>query len=131
MTLPILFLDNAIQSCQNFCMVYFSLSNLWIRRVINLVALLLISGVFLFQAARPAHAGLPANWRFVTPLPQGNDMIAAWAAAPDDLFVGGPGGVIQHWDGTHWTQMTTPTTRTISALHGLSSHDVWAVGEWH
>lgn len=128
MTLPTLFLDKAIQSCQGFWMVYSLLPNLRIRRVINFLALFFISGVFLCLATPSAQAGLPPNWRFVTPLPQGNDMIAAWAAAPDDLFVGGPGGVIQHWDGTNWIQMTTPTTKTITAMHGLSSHDVWAVG---
>jgi len=73
-------------------------------------------------------AGFPDNWRFVTPLPQGNDLNAAWAAAPDDLYVGGTGGVIQHWDGTNWTRMATPTSKTIFAIHGLSNQDVWAVG---
>jgi hypothetical protein len=75
-----------------------------------------------------AIGGLPPNWRFVTPLPQGTDFLAAWAAAPNDLYVGGHGGVIQHWDGTNWTRMPTPTTKTIYSLHGLSPRDIWAVG---
>lgn len=109
-------------------MVYSQFFVLRIRRSITIQNLFTIAAVFLFLTAHSTSAGLPSNWSFVTPLPQGNDMIAAWAAAPDDLYVGGPGGVIQHWDGTHWSQMTTPTTKTINALHGLSSHDIWAVG---
>jgi hypothetical protein len=99
-----------------------------VRGVINLLFRLTFCGSVLFLAARSTVAGLPPNWRFVTPSPQGNDMLAAWAAAPDDLYVGGHGGVIQHWDGTNWAQMVTPTNKTIYAMHGLTTRDVWAVG---
>lgn len=78
--------------------------------------------------APQARAGLATNWSFMTPSPVGTDLLAAWAAAPDDLYVGGHGGVIQHWDGAKWTLMSTPTTKTIYALHGTSTRDVWAVG---
>ena len=75
-----------------------------------------------------ACAGLPAEWRFADLLPQGNTLHAAWAAGSNDLFVGGEGGVILHWDGDKWTDMATPTHKTIYGLHGLSSKDIWAVG---
>ncbi len=68
------------------------------------------------------------GWNFVHPLPQGNHLYAAYAFAPDDLFVGGDGGTICHWDGSAWTKMETPTTKTIRAIHGLSNQDIWAVG---
>lgn len=78
--------------------------------------------------ASVVQAGLPANWRFITPLPQGNDLLAAWAAGPDELYAGGHGGVILRWDGQAWTTMATPTQKTITAIHGLSASDLWAVG---
>lgn len=77
---------------------------------------------------RTAQAELPEPWRFLAPLPQGNALLAAWAAAPDDLFVGGHGGVILHWDGLRWTSHRTPTHKSIFALHGTSRSDLWAVG---
>ncbi|MHB1307295.1 MAG: WD40/YVTN/BNR-like repeat-containing protein [Limisphaerales bacterium] len=84
-------------------------------------------GVFLLATAT-LLAGLPAPWRYVTPLPQGNDLLAAWAAGPDDFYAGGHGGVILHWDGESWTPMPTPTQKTVFAIHGLSPTNIWAVG---
>lgn len=74
------------------------------------------------------EAGLPTPWRWVNPLPQGNDLLAAWAAGPEDLFVGGHGGVIVHWNGARWATMATPTQKTVFSLHGRSATEVWAVG---
>lgn len=73
-------------------------------------------------------AGLPAPWRFAVPQPQGNDLLAAWSPAPDELYAGGHGGVIMHWDGAKWTVQATPTQKTIFAIHGLSPSAIWAVG---
>lgn len=73
-------------------------------------------------------AGLPAPWRFVAPQPQGNDLLAAWSPAPDQLYTGGHGGVIMYWDGTKWTVQATPTQKTVFAIHGLSPNAIWAVG---
>lgn len=75
-----------------------------------------------------ANAGLPSPWRFVSQQPQGNDLLAAWAPAPDQLYAGGHGGVIMYWDGQKWTAQTTPTQKTIFAIHGFSRTNVWAVG---
>jgi hypothetical protein len=74
------------------------------------------------------EAGLPAPWRFVNPWPQGNDLLAVWAPGPDQLYAGGHGGVILHWNGAQWVTMATPTQKTIFALHGTSATDIWAVG---
>jgi hypothetical protein len=69
-----------------------------------------------------------ADWRFVSHLPQGNDLYAAWAPAPNNLFVGGDGGTVLHWDGNAWSTMDTPTQKTIFSIQGISGSDVWAVG---
>jgi hypothetical protein len=76
--------------------------------------------------ARGAQA--PEEWHFVMPLPQGYDLHAIWAAAADDLYVGGDSGTIYHWDGTMWSKMKTPTTKQILSIHGRSATDIWAVG---
>lgn len=74
------------------------------------------------------RAGFPENWRFVNAFPQGNNLNTVWAAGPNDVFMGGDGGVIVRWDGTNWTQMKTPTQKTIYGIHGLSATNIWAVG---
>ena len=82
----------------------------------------------LIALAPAITAGLPPNWRFVTSLPQGNHLLAAWATTPNDLHVGGHGGIIMHWDGKAWTQMSTPSQKSVYSIHGLSGSDLWAVG---
>lgn len=69
-----------------------------------------------------------AEWTWLHPLPQSNDLYAAWAPAADDLYVGGHGGTILHWDGAAWTHMPTPTHKTIFGIHGTAADDIWAVG---
>ncbi len=89
----------------------------------------IVVGILLILARPPeTEAGLPSGWRFTSTLPQGNTFHGAWAAAPDDLFIGGEGGVILRWNGQTWATMPTPTQKTIFAMHGLSPNDVWAVG---
>lgn len=88
-----------------------------------------LSAILLLTATlTSAQAGLPAPWRFVTPQPQGNDLLCAWAPGPNQLYAGGHGGVILRWDGTRWTTESTPTQKTIFAIHGRTTSDIWAVG---
>jgi hypothetical protein len=74
------------------------------------------------------QAGLPAEWRFQDPLPQGNHLRAAWAPRTNSLYVGGDGGAILHWDGSRWMTMATPTQKSVFGIHGLSETNIWAVG---
>ena len=78
--------------------------------------------------AAAAQGGLPEGWRFAWPLPQGNALYAAWAAGPEDLFVGGEGGALLRWNGERWTAFRLSTHKTIFGIHGLGPDDVWAVG---
>lgn len=80
------------------------------------------------DAVSEARGEWPAPWRFESPFPQGQDLLAAWAAAPGDLYTAGHGGTILHWNGVAWSAMPTPTQKTIFALHGTSPTDLWAVG---
>lgn len=38
-------------------------------------------------------------------------------------------GKIQHWDGTAWTQVASPTTRTLYGMDVLAANDIWAAGD--
>lgn len=96
------------------------------RPTIHWASLIMVLSSVLFLSR--LDAGLPAPWRFVAPQPQGNDLLAAWSPAPDKLYAGGHGGVIMYWDGSKWTVQTTPTQKTIFAIHGLSQNAIWAVG---
>jgi len=58
-----------------------------------------------------------------------------WGSGPDDVFAVGDCGIIQHYDGTSWTLMTSRLIRNsanqmadLRAVHGTSSSDVFAVG---
>jgi hypothetical protein len=51
-----------------------------------------------------------------------------WAAGYGDV---GSAAVIAHWDGTQWSQATTPNPPTQETLYGIdaaSANDIWAVG---
>ncbi|MCC6232190.1 MAG: hypothetical protein IT580_06070 [Verrucomicrobiales bacterium] len=100
------------------------------RDIVQRVAFLLLSllGLLLFASTPRAQGGLPDPWRFVTPLPQGNDGLSAWAAGPDQLYVGGHGGQVWLWNGSQWTNLAAPTQKTVFGLHGLSASHVFAVG---
>jgi hypothetical protein len=52
---------------------------------------------------------------------------ALWGAAPDDLWIGGNKGLIQHWDGKAWTDRPFPTTCVIQGLWGAGPGAVYAV----
>jgi hypothetical protein len=63
------------------------------------------------------------------PTPQGETLRAAWAAAPDDAWAVGDGGVVLHYDGRVFTAAETGTDRDLLAVHGSAADDVWAVGK--
>ena len=51
-----------------------------------------------------------------------------WATGPNDVFVVGSGGRIDHYDGTGWSPMTTPITNDLADVWGASPSNVYAVG---
>ncbi|MCD6305841.1 MAG: hypothetical protein J7M32_06075 [Deltaproteobacteria bacterium] len=99
---------------------------LWAIVILTFFVALLFSSSAGAVGIQPTGSG--SGWQFDRPAPQGNDLLGAWAVGPDDLYVGGHGGVILHWDGAQWTMMDTPTQKTIFAIHGTGSNDIWAVG---
>lgn len=49
-----------------------------------------------------------------------------WGAGANDLWIGGSGGTLVHFDGATWTPSTTNVTNTFNAIWGSSSNDVYA-----
>jgi hypothetical protein len=63
------------------------------------------------------------------PTPQGETLRAVWAAAPDELWAVGDGGVALHYDGTQFRAEHLGLKQNLLAIHGSSASDVWAVGQ--
>ncbi|MFH1853675.1 MAG: hypothetical protein ABIA75_15165, partial [Candidatus Neomarinimicrobiota bacterium] len=53
---------------------------------------------------------------------------AIWASGPDDVFFVSDGGQINHWNGSNFERMETPTTSRLADIWGTGSDNVWAVG---
>lgn len=53
---------------------------------------------------------------------------AIWGNSANDVFAVGEAGVILHYDGSTWGQMTTGTYHAFYGVGGSSSDDVFAVG---
>jgi len=53
-----------------------------------------------------------------------------WAVGSADNAIGNPQPLAEHWDGTAWSIVPTPTvvTGTLSGVAAISSTDVWAGG---
>lgn len=67
------------------------------------------------------------------PYPQGRDLHAVWAAAPDDIWAVGAEGTVLRGDGDGWRGEplpgTLPAGAALLAVHGSGPDDVWLVGE--
>ena len=53
---------------------------------------------------------------------------SVWGFGTDDVWATGNGGLILHYDGTEWSEVSSGTTQTIFEVWGLAPDDVWAVG---
>ena len=65
------------------------------------------------------------GWCWVHPLPQGNDLLTVWGAAPNDVWAAGKHGAIVHWDGQRWSSYRSPTRGWYTSIWGTSPSDVW------
>jgi hypothetical protein len=70
------------------------------------------------------------GWCWVSPVPQGNNLAAAWASGPSDVWIGGAGGTLLHWNGMRLEPYEL-TSWHINALWGTSPNFVIAsASEW-
>ncbi|MDG9719621.1 hypothetical protein [Streptomyces sp. DH24] len=66
------------------------------------------------------------RWAALPQLPDDGRVMDVRAFASDDIWVLADWTGAHHWDGTRWTAMDLPVT--VTALDGVSSDDLWAVG---
>jgi hypothetical protein len=55
--------------------------------------------------------------------------LAVWGSSPNDIWTGGKGGSLRHWDGATWSDyLFFPSTCLVVAIWGSSTNSVWAAG---
>jgi hypothetical protein len=69
----------------------------------------------------------PGTWKKDAFTPPGT-LYGVWAAAANEAWAVGKGGIILAWDGKHWKKTASPTTSDLYAIWGNNDHDIWAVG---
>jgi len=57
-----------------------------------------------------------------------HSIYALWGTSSNNMFGVGDYGVIQHFDGTSWTQFPKVTEKNLQSVWGTSSSNVWAAG---
>jgi hypothetical protein len=76
----------------------------------------------LVTSAEPTQVGSLLGVAAVTPS-------NVWAVGSGRNSAGVSGSMIQHWDGTSWTEVSSPVTgATLTSVTATSATDVWAVG---
>jgi hypothetical protein len=70
-------------------------------------------------------AGCSPGWHQV-PAPDVGPLTGISAAAPNDIWAVGPGGVLR-WNGSAWAQVSVPPA-TYRGVAALAATDVWVVG---
>ena len=68
-------------------------------------------------------------WCWVTPTPQGNTLLAVWGSGAGDVWAGGYGGALVHFDGAKWQPVLSPTRATIRSLFGTGPSHVVMAGD--
>ncbi len=63
------------------------------------------------------------------PAPAGGALHGIWGASPTAIFAVGENGRILRSNGSTWSVMASPTTRTLARVSGSSATDVWALGD--
>ena len=67
-----------------------------------------------------------SDWCWVLPLPQGYAISAVWASSASDVWVSTSIGTMFHFDGTSWTEVSSPGS-AVNKFIGSASNDLWAV----
>ncbi len=61
----------------------------------------------------------------------GNRFWGVWGSGPNDIFAVGESpvgaGIVFHWDGLQWSQMTIPASSSLRQIEGRAANDVWAL----
>lgn len=71
----------------------------------------------------------PGTWTSVPSPVTSGTLYGVYAAAANDIWAVGVGGVIIRYDGTTWTQVQSPTTTTLRNIAGIPGGGMIAVGD--
>lgn len=108
----------------------------------NKLFLLLIAVVFLLTLpgcpTEPQIDNTPPGrrdyvWTVDTLYSPNNTLYAIWGSSPDDIWLGGPGGITQydrlwHYDGEKWEPYQQYIATFPNCIFGFSKNDVWLGG---
>lgn len=74
-------------------------------------------------------ASMMSSWSVFAPGPgAAGSLWAVTAFSPSDVWVGGAGAPLSHFNGTTWSSPPSATTEDVYMLWGASPTDVWVVG---
>ncbi len=86
------------------------------------------AGVLMGCLSRP-HVALGADWQWLNPLPQGNNLNAVWYNGPNDVFLAGQTGTILHDDGSGFLVMDSGVQTDLEDVWASGPSDAFAVGK--
>jgi hypothetical protein len=72
--------------------------------------------------------GSSTTWCWLNPLPQGNDLVAA-AFMGGEVWMVGARGTLLHFDGTRYSNVSVPTTASLTSIWLDGAGGGWIVGE--
>lgn len=95
---------------------------------VSIVSCFLLS-LFSMTLLTPVAAHADADTMdFLAPTPTGNTIYDSWTPDNTNYYFCGDGGTILHYDGSTFTEMSTPTQYALNGIHGTANNDIWAVG---
>jgi hypothetical protein len=77
-------------------------------------------------------AYVDAGSGFVLPSPAnatGTNYKGTWLTGAADVYLVGPGGSVEHFNGAKWLAMPTPVNTTLRAIFGTAAQNVYVVGD--
>lgn len=86
-------------------------------------------GLLIFLAMLWASSAVAAgDWQRLYPWYPTNGYNDIYVVASNDVFAVGDNGLIRHYDGSDWSDMTSPVSVSLKSVWGRTANDVFAVG---
>lgn len=110
--------SNSIEMNVALCTIIFLKSKFYFTKI-----------AILFTFFFLGNSQMYAEWTWMNPLPQGNDIRDIWGIGPNFAVAVCGGGVVMHWNGSTWSVAQLPKHRTLHGVWGVTTNDIIAVGE--
>jgi hypothetical protein len=85
-------------------------------------------GKLLAYAQDNGYVVASSTWTMENPKPDNQQRSDVWAITPSDAWAVGSGGLVEHWNGSAWTDVSSGVTADLYAVWAANSSDVWIVG---